>query len=556
MPSRELIFPAIAFLMILLIWEAASHSFEAHQFVLPAPTAIVSTLWERSDRFLYHATATLSEMVGGFILAFAAAFPLGWMMCSWKSARQVLQPLFVAIQCIPMFALAPIMVLWFGWGYTAIVIPTALMIFFPLTMNIYQGFQSTPKQMIEYFTIQEATPWQLFTKLQIPWALPYIFAGFRISAAIAGIGAVAGEWAGAQKGLGMLMLESRRATDLEMTFGALIVLAALSLSLYGLIALLERRFTTHRPFSEGVKRMAVALAMMGIALGSCNTQPEPHAKTRMLLDWLPNPNHVPLFVGMEKGFFADNGVHLDLLKLQDPADSMPYLCSGQADLVLYYTPDAVRSNARGCGVVPVGILIKQPLNALIFRRGEGIEKPEDLNGKVIGYCVDGTSTATLDHLLSSNDIRPSAKRNVNFDLVSTLGTNQVDAIYGAYWNIECEHLRALGIETDHFDMGDLGFPHYYELIVLAKEKSLAASPAFIEAFKRALQQSIDYCTEHPDEAFSIYATANPDKAGKTLEWEARAWQRTIPTLAESQTFDPDLWNGFAVWLYDHDLLGR
>ena len=126
-----------------------------------------------------------------------------------------------------MFALAPLMVFWFGWSYKAIVIPTALMLFFPLTMSIYHGFLSIPRDLLDYFTLHQATPWQLFSKLELPWALPHIIAGLRITVAIAGMGAVAGEWAGGQAGLGLLMLESRRGVDLEMTFAALFCLTFL-----------------------------------------------------------------------------------------------------------------------------------------------------------------------------------------------------------------------------------------------------------------------------------------------------------------------------------------
>ena len=178
-------------------------------FILPAPSGIFAVLWEMRGEFLLHTLVTLKEMCGGFLLALVCAFPLAWTMLRHETSRTLLQPLFIIIQCLPMFTLAPIMVIWFGWSYTAIVIPTALMIFFPLTLNIYQGLRSTPQHLLEFFQANQATPWQTFFKLRFPWAVPHIFAGFRISSAIAGVGAVAGEWAGAQRGLGILMLERR-----------------------------------------------------------------------------------------------------------------------------------------------------------------------------------------------------------------------------------------------------------------------------------------------------------------------------------------------------------
>ncbi|MFQ5729593.1 MAG: ABC transporter permease, partial [Waddliaceae bacterium] len=266
--NQIFIVPFLAFLCIFGCWEVFSRIYKDLLFVLPSPSNILFCIWERKDRFLFHTLVTLNEMAGGFLVAFLLAFPLAWIMTLWTASRIVLQPIFVVIQCIPMFTLAPIMILWFDWSYTAIVIPMALMIFFPLTMNIYQGLRSTPKHLVDYFRINEATTWQLFVKLQLPWALPNIFSGIRISTAIAGIGAVAGEWAGAQAGLGLLMLESRRAADLEVTFGALFCLTFLSMFLYIIMILLEKRVITRRPagFRYGQIATTASIILLGVFL--------------------------------------------------------------------------------------------------------------------------------------------------------------------------------------------------------------------------------------------------------------------------------------------------
>ena len=243
---NKTIFFLLGFILLFGSWELACYFLPHFQFILPAPSAIFTALTTWYPRFLFHSFVTLKEMAGGFLLATTVAFPLAWVMHRFYGARTLLQPLFIVIQCLPMFALAPIMVTWFGWGFTAIVIPTALMIFFPLTLNIYQGLRATPKELLNFFAINGASRRQTFFKLQLPWAIPYIFAGFRISSAIAGIGAIAGEWAGAQNGLGILMLESRRNLDLEITFGALACLTIMSTSLYGVILFFEKLCTAPR----------------------------------------------------------------------------------------------------------------------------------------------------------------------------------------------------------------------------------------------------------------------------------------------------------------------
>ncbi len=542
------------FAVMLGLWELAARSYASLQFMLPAPSKIVFILWLHADRFALHTFATLQEMAGGFALAFACSFPLAWLMAFYGPLRAILQPMFVAIQCVPMFALAPLMVLWFGWSFTAIIVPTALMIFFPLTINIYQGLCATPRHLLEFFRLHEATAWQTFFKLQLPWALPHIFAGFRIAVALAGIGAVAGEWAGAQKGLGILMLESRRSVDMEMMFGALVCVTALSLLFYGLTAFLEARVEKRQHRKRSAGGLAAVLAVLSLFFSGCQPS-EPRAReTTIILDWLPNPDHVSLYAGVERGFFAQQGIDLKIYKLADPGDSVPYLSSRQVDLCLTYMPHTLQALAKGAPVVPIGILVQQPLNALIFRSDENIKTPKDLNDKIIGYSVDGYHTKFLEAILDNQQVQPKALQNASFDLVGMLATKHVDVIYGAYWNIESENLRAYGTETEHFPLSDFGVPPYHELIVLAHRQSIEAKPEFIAAFQRALQQSIDFSKEYPKEAFAAYIQANPDKSQNTRQWEWQAWLKTIPTLATHQLIDPALWNQFIDWLIAKQLL--
>lgn len=239
---KKLLYSASLLLILLCIWEIAAHKISYMRFLAPAPSAVAARLIEQPWPFLMHASVTLEEMLGGMLLAFLAAFPLAWAMARYTAMSLALQPIFVVVKCVPMFILAPIMVIWLGWTYWAIVLPTALMIFFPFTLTLFQGLKATPPAWLDLFRLNHASQWQLFWLLRLPASLPYLFAGLRIAAAIAGVGAVAGEWAGAQKGLGIFMLESRRYVDLEAVFGGLFALVVISLSLYGCIAFLERVF--------------------------------------------------------------------------------------------------------------------------------------------------------------------------------------------------------------------------------------------------------------------------------------------------------------------------
>lgn len=574
---KKLIFFVLSFFALFLIWELISSHFQHLIFVLPAPSEIFCTLWELRARFAFHTLFTLKEMLAGFCLALATAFPLAGIMMRYQASRSFLQPLFIVIQCLPMFTLAPIMVIWFGWSFIAIVIPTALMIFFPLTLNIYQGLRSTPKDLLEFFQINQANSWQTFFKLRLPWAVPHIFAGFRISSAIAGVGAVAGEWAGAQNGLGMLMLESRRNTDLEITFGALFCLTFISTLLYGMIIYCEKialpprcwsfPFTLLKkssplefalPYPQSKKKKSkfafpfFLLVLVLISLFGC--QKEEKKQIRLLLDWLPNPNHIPLYVGLENHYFQEEGIEMIIQKMHDNGGGISYLTSKKAELLVYHMPGTLKACAKGAQVKIIGVLIDKPLSGFIYLDDPGIQKPEDLSGLRLGYCLGGPDTSFIDFLLDQGNIIPSEKKNVSVDLISAIGTQRVDFIYGGFWNIESAQLESLGLKTRYFPLEQFGVPRYHEMIVLANEGSKEAKPEFVGAFQRALQKSIDYCLKHPMEAFECYKIHNPDRREKTLAWEKEAWQMTYPLLTTSQKIDFQQLEEFYLWLESQKII--
>ncbi len=551
---KKIFFFLLVFSLLLLLWEAVCCRFRDMLFVRPAPSLISRTLWELRANFWFHTCITLKEMLLGFFFALTLAFPLAWTMLRYVTTRSLLQPLFVIIQCVPMFALAPIMIVLFGWTETAIIIPTALMIFFPLTLNIYQGLRATPRAFLEYFAINRATGWQTLTKLRLPFARAHIFAGFRISAAIAGVGAIAGEWAGAQAGLGVLMLESRRNLDLEITFGALFCLTLMSTLLYGGVVLIENLPQKWQLEWQGrLLKRKPAIATLGILilLFSCTHEKK---QTRLLLDWLPNPNHVALYAGKEKGFFAAEGIDLQIQKMFECGGGIGYLTSHQADLAISHLPSTVKAASKGANIKIIGQIVDRSLRSLIYLKDERVVAPQDLSGKIFGYCIGGPDTSFLDYMLSMAAIKPIEQKNVSTDMIAPLGTGNVDFIYGGYWNVEPHLLRSLGIETDYFTFRDLGLPEYHELIVIANGDTFESSPEFVERFARALQRSLDFARSNPEDAFALYQTCNGDKSKRTVAWERESWEKTAPLLSKNQEIDFEMVESYYEWQLERNIV--
>jgi NitT/TauT family transport system substrate-binding protein len=558
-----------SFIVLLLLWETTSSLSTKLSFILPKPSQIFLVFIKNSDRLLFHARATFQEMFLGLSLALLASFPLAWIMLVFKKSHTLLQPFFLITQCLPTFTCVPILVLLFGWGLLPIVLPSALMILFPLTINIYQGLRSTPQAYVEFFQTLHATPLQTFFKLRLPWALPNIFAGLRISAAIAGITAIASEWAGAQKGLGILMLETRRNVDLEITFAALFSLIFLSAFFYAFIAFLEKNYlffnsppiSTKKMVSQKGRRLkwGISFFCLGTLLGIFDLfhftpKTEKTKNFCLLLDWLPNPNHIPLYVGLEKGFFDIGGKNIEIRQLNEEGDGIAYLTAHRADILVNHLPEVLVAANKGGDIGIIGVLIDRPLRGLIYRSDDQIQTPRDLSQKILGYCAGGADTSFLRALLENGKIEPKEQRNVSLDLIAAMANQSIDFLYGGFWNISIPHLESLGLKAKSFALEELNIPPYAEMVLAATLAFIEENKEWVLSFRQALQKSIDYCKQHPMEAFEIYFKHNPDKTAGVILWEKKAWEMTYPILACSQELSGAQVIPIYHWLVAKDII--
>lgn len=297
----------------------------------------------------------------------------------------------------------------------------------------------------------------------------------------------------------------------------------------------------------GQKEVLFLRILLLLALFTGCSNKEQKSETRLVLDWLPNPNHVALYAGASLGIFEKHGIKIQLLKTPEKMSGLAAVVSDRADLAISYMPSTLRAQKKGLPVVTIAKLIDQPLNSIIFRRDEKVMKPSDLSGKRLGYCIDG-STQTLDFILSQNHIVPSFSKNCHFDLVGMLASQHIDAIYGGFWNIELAQLNAQGIEADYFSFDELHVPFFYELVIVSKEGFNQA-----EAFRAALQECIDFSRSNKELAFDLYLAMNPDKSAKTKEWEYLAWETTVDLLAHDQELDHEVVTTFKTWLNTNNL---
>jgi NitT/TauT family transport system permease protein len=233
----------ILFIMLMATWEVAVRILEIPAIVLPAPSDVGVALVREvtSPSFLYHLGVTFIEIVAGFAAGAALGIVLGIAIGQSEFLERVAYPYVVAFQTVPKVAIAPIIVIWFGYGLSSKVVITATIVFFPLLANTIAGLRSAPRDQIEMLRAHTANDWQVFRMVRLPQALPYIFAGLDIAVVLAVIGAVVGEFVGAKAGLGFLILQKNFTFDMAGSFAILIVLSLIGVGLHAIIVTIQRR---------------------------------------------------------------------------------------------------------------------------------------------------------------------------------------------------------------------------------------------------------------------------------------------------------------------------
>lgn len=219
---------------LLLTWQLVVMLGRLPPYILPGPGAVAASLWRNAGSLLGHAGVTALEIVLGMLLGTllgcGSALALGYS----RRARRWLLPVLIGSQAIPVFAIAPLLVLWLGYGMGSKIAMAMLIIYFPVTANFYDGLRHTPQGWLDLARVMlpEYRRWAVLRHIAIPAALPALASGLRVAAAVAPIGAVLGEWVGSSAGLGYLMLHANSRMQIDLMFAALLVLAALAVGLY------------------------------------------------------------------------------------------------------------------------------------------------------------------------------------------------------------------------------------------------------------------------------------------------------------------------------------
>ncbi|MGB0508260.1 MAG: ABC transporter substrate-binding protein [Pikeienuella sp.] len=272
----------------------------------------------------------------------------------------------------------------------------------------------------------------------------------------------------------------------------------------------------------------------------------------VILDWFVNPDHGPIIIAQENGYFADEGLEVEVIAPADPSDPPKLAAAGKADLAVSYQPQLHLQIHEGLPLKRVGTLVATPLNCLLVLEDGPIKSLADLKGRKVGYSVAGVEEALVGallkpHALTVDDVEMI---NVNWSLSPALMSNQVDAVIGAFRNFELNQMDIEGVAGKCFYLEEEGVPPYDELIYVANPETMDTDK--IRRFLAATEKATQYIVNHPEESWKIFSGTAAELQD---ELNARAWVDTLPRFAlRPAALDAGRYNRFEAFLLDGGLI--
>lgn len=295
---------------------------------------------------------------------------------------------------------------------------------------------------------------------------------------------------------------------------------------------------------------------------SSNTDSEELREINVVLDWYPNAIHAFIYVAMEKGYYEEEGLKVNIQFPSNENDALSLVAAGKAEIGAYYMQDIITTRTnQNVNVKSIGSIAQNPLNIILSLADKDITEPSDLEGKTIGYAGTDLSIALVKFLLENADCTYDENLlvNVGFDLMASMTTGQVDATIGCLLNHEVPQMEEEGFEVNYFKLEDYGVPNYYELVFLANDDMIENEPETLKAFLRASQKGFEDMKNDPEAALDILlANQNEENFALSETVETQSMNVLLPIMEKDDS--PFLnqkeedWQNNIDWLYDQGLI--
>lgn len=237
----DFIYPVITIAVAVVAWELIVRIFQIPSYILPGPVQVIRALGRDFSLIMYHMAATLGEGAIGIAISVLLSVVISIWMDRFPLAKKTVYPLLVISQTVPIMAIAPLLIIWFGFGMAPKILLVIIMCFFPITVNLTDGFSQVDRDALNMFRVWHASELQIYRHLKFPFALPYFFSGLRISVTWMLVAAILSEWLGGERGIGVYMLRAKQAYALDKVFASVVLVVLISLILIGVLNLIRKK---------------------------------------------------------------------------------------------------------------------------------------------------------------------------------------------------------------------------------------------------------------------------------------------------------------------------
>ena len=278
-------------------------------------------------------------------------------------------------------------------------------------------------------------------------------------------------------------------------------------------------------------------------------------KVTVMLDWYPNPVHIPIYLAQERGYFADQGLEVEIQAPADPNDPLKLTAAGKVQFAVSYQPSVITARDRDLPVVSLGALTQHPLSCILYLKSSGITKPADLKARKIGYSVEPLYRVLFETVAQKAGLKKSEYGlfRVGYNLSPMLLSGKVDAICGAFRNYEAIQIAQKGQEVGIFPFEEHGVPDFYELVLIANSKLVKDKPEMAKGFIKALDQAIKETLAQPDEALKMFFHLLPELYD---ELNRKSFEATLPFFQGSPDQDPQRWVQVQEFMLERGLIQK
>jgi len=530
--------PAVVILTVLVVWEAAVRVFAPPAYLLPGPIAVARAITEAPERLLGATARTALSTLIGFSIAAVTGVALGSLLSASRFLERGFYPLATLFQMVPLVAIAPLLVIWFHYGLGATVASSAIVALFPVLANTLDGLRSVDPGLRELFRISRAGRFVTWWKLGLPAATPQIVTGLRIAAGLALIGTIVGEfvsgYAGDRAPLGVVILAAMRENRADLVFAAIALSALVGLMLFGMVGLggwlVLRRWHASASAIAGV---ALAVLLPAMLIACERGKPSESAggsqtKVRLQLNWVPEPEFGGIYAAIERGFFTDEGIELEVIKGGAGVSTPQLIASGACDFGVVSADQILQIREQGGEIVALYAIFQRSPVGMMLHAANPIDSLEAL------WKSDSTVAVEpgLPYVKFLNQRYGGERlKLVPYQGALAIFTRDSKMAQQCFVSAEPVQMELQGVPVKVFALAESGY-NPYTAVIATSAANLASRPELAERFVRALRRGWEAYLAEPARYNPSIAALNP---AMSLEAMNLAAQRERPSIESEWT---------------------